>query len=104
MLIFQSYLSSLKRKQKEVKKKHSKKHGNAQDESDGHDATTTEEDSDLASLAREFAREEIQDSPFLRRKDDKASDAAKAASKERKASVTTPLPEKEAPFVNSLVC
>ena len=56
--------------------------------------TVTEEDSDLASLAREFAKEEIQDSPFLKRSDRRKSSTLSVSG--------TPLPEDDIPFITSL--
>lgn len=63
-LLFQLYLKSLKKKQKEIRKKSDKAKAVAETEEEDEE----EEDSDLASLAREFAKEEIQQSPFLRKR------------------------------------
>ncbi|XP_059078517.1 uncharacterized protein LOC131876984 isoform X2 [Tigriopus californicus] len=91
-----SYLSSLKKKQTEVNKKHGKDETAEDHPEDADDVfAITEEDSDLASLALEFAKDEIKDSPFLKRKEDRRLSTA--------SSVGTPLPEKDAPFINSLV-
>ena len=104
-LFFQLYLSSLKKKQKQVQKKYK---GNADDQDSS--AKSEEEDSDLASLQREFAKEEIQSSPFLKR-NSKTAAASNNSPRQRKnsksqssavATTTTPLPEQEAPFFNSL--
>ncbi len=92
-LLLQTYLSTLRKKQREVKKKKLKQ----QQSVDKEDDEGTEDDSSfLASLAKEFAKEEIQDSPFLKRKDQ-----ARPASSPGSAP-GTPLPEKDAPFVTSL--
>lgn len=87
----------MKKKQKEVKQKHAKDATTTEDRPEDLDDvfTITEEDSDLASLALEFAKDEIKDSPFLKRKEDRRLSTA--------SSVGTPLPEQDAPFINSLV-
>ena len=56
------------------------------------------DDSDLASLAREFEEEEhIQDSPFIRKK----SDPRRPSSESLAGANATPLPEQDAPFISS---
>lgn len=97
LFCFQSYLNSLKKKQKDVQSKYGKE-GKIPQDDDGNDKSLNSDDSDLASLAREFAKEEIQDSPFLKRKTSEAG-----ISMSSKAGSATPLPEQDAPFVNSLV-
>ncbi len=69
-------------------------------------ANLTEDDSDLASLAREFAKEEIQDSPFLKRRTSVVSvggGGGGGGAGSRRQSMVTPLPEQDAPFISSLV-
>ena len=57
----QFYLKSLTKKQKEVERKYHRSGSvTEQDASGGGGDNATEDDSDLASLAREFAKEEIQ--------------------------------------------
>ena len=63
----QSYLKSLGKKQKEVQKKYNRS-GSVTDldaEGSGGGDNATEDDSDLASLAKEFAKEEIQVEKFI---------------------------------------
>ena len=87
----------MKKKQEDVKTKY----GGGKtfdDDDDGDEKSLKSDDSDLASLAREFAKEEIQDSPFLKRKTSETG-----ISLSSKPGSATPLPEQDAPFVNSLV-
>ena len=61
ILTLQFYLKSLTKKQKEVERKYHRSGSvTEQDASGGGGDNATEDDSDLASLAREFAKEEIQ--------------------------------------------
>ena len=99
-------MSSLKKKQKQVKKKYnSQSRANESNEPEQTDQScgggnATEEDSDLASIAQEFLKEEIEASPFLKRKD--SSGDGRRFSQASLGSAT-PLPETEAPFVTSLL-
>lgn len=94
LLLLQTYLRNLKKKQKELSKKHTK-------EDDVEVKSTTEdeeEDSDLASIARELQEkaedsDDIFNSPFIKRPNQ---------TKVRHTSDnTTPLPEKEFSFIGS---
>ena len=87
-MCFQSYLKTLKKKQKEVTQKHQKYEGVSAGDSEikksvsikeGFDKNTRNkhsfsDDSDLASLAREFEEEElVKESPFIRKVNDISS-------------------------------
>jgi hypothetical protein len=108
---FQYYLKSLSKKQKEVQKKYVRsgsvasigKGSHKDDDDGGSTANVTEDDSDLDSLAREFAKEEIQDSPFLKRRTGSTVSGGGGAGSRRQSLAATPLPEQDAPFINSLV-
>ena len=88
ILSFQSYLKTLKKKQKEVTQKHQKYEGVSAGDpeikrsvsiKEGFDKNTRNkhsfsDDSDLASLAREFEEEElVKESPFIRKVNDISS-------------------------------
>lgn len=100
-----SYLKSLTKKQKDVQRKYDRSGSATELDAGGGGGgdNATEDDSDLASLAKEFAKEEIQDSPFLKRRDSAASMATDTASRKQSTTASTPLPEQDAPFITSLV-
>ena len=62
MLLLQTYLKNLKKKQKELSKKHPKDEADQPVKSTITTATDEEEDSDLASIARELQNENEEDS------------------------------------------
>ena len=57
---YQFYLKSLTKKQKEVQRKYHRSGSVTELDAGGGGDNATEDDSDLASLAKEFAKEEIQ--------------------------------------------
>ena len=99
MLLLQTYLKNLKKKQKELSKKHPKDEADQPVKSTITTATDEEEDSDLASIARELQNENEEDSddifnsPFIKK--------PHRPKVRHTSDNTTPLPEKEFSFIGS---
>ena len=99
MLLLQTYLKNLKKKQKELSKKHPKDEAAEPVKSIATATDEEEDDSDLASIARELQNENEEDSddifnsPFIKK--------PHRPKVRHTSDNTTPLPEKEFSFIGS---